>query len=313
MVNAEGRNRMNFHGIIPPIVTLFDEAGNLDLVLNKRYIDKLISQNIHGILLLGSSGEFSSLTSEERKLYIREIIRHINGRVPVMVGVGHTALKEVLELTSYAEEQGADGVLVVNPYYWKLSDEQLYRFYSSVAEHTNLQVFIYNIPQLTGQNLSVELIKMLAEAHSNITGIKETVSDFGHIRQVLTEIQKVRSDFLVFSAFDEHLLPAQMIGAAGSINGSATFAPEISVDLYTSYQKGDLAEAQKNHQLISKLMDVYTFSPTFFTAMKEAVHHRWFNVPAGHRAPCDVFPADLRENVATLIRKVQVSSSVPRG
>ncbi|MEH7237582.1 dihydrodipicolinate synthase family protein [Bacillus sp. JJ1562] len=303
---------MKFHGIIPPIVTLFDEAGNIDLDLNKRYIDELISLNIHGILLLGSSGEFSSLTSEERKLYIREMIKHINGRVPVMVGVGHTALKEVHELTSYSEAQGADGVLVVNPFYWKLTDEQLYRFYSNVAENTELQVYIYNIPLLTGQNLSIELIKKLAESYSNIAGIKETVSDLGHIRQVIKETKKVRSDFQVFSAFDDHLLPAQMIGAAGSINGCSAFAPEISVDLYTSYQKGDFAVAQKKHQLITELMDVYTYCPTFFTQMKEAVHQRWFNIPAGHRAPCDVFPADLRDNVAGLIKKIQVSCAMPR-
>lgn len=301
---------MNFHGIIPPVVTLFDETGNLDIPLNRSYIDLLISKSIDGILLMGSSGEFSSLTTEERKLYVREMIKHINGRVPVMVGVGHTSLKEVLELTSYAEEHGANGVLVVNPYYWKLSDEQLYRHFSSVANHTNLQVFIYNIPLLTGQNLSIELIKKLAEDHSNITGIKETVSDFGHLRQVLEEVKNVRSDFRVFSAFDEHLLPAQMIGAAGSINGSAVFMPEISVDLYESYQKGDLAEAQKYHQVISKLMDLYNYGPTFFTAMKEAVHQRWFDVPAGHRSPCDVYPADLSDKVAALLKILDMKEGV---
>ncbi len=307
---SRGGERMSFHGIIPPVVTLFDEAGNLDLELNRRYLDKLISQNIHGILLMGSSGEFSSLSIEERKLYVREMIKHIRGRVKVMVGVGHTALKEVLELTAYAEELGADGVLVVSPYYWKLTDEQLYRFYSTVASHTELHVFIYNIPQLTGQNLPVELIVNLAKKHSNISGIKETVGDFGHIRQVIKEVKKVRPDFLVFSAFDEHMLPAQMIGTAGSINGSAVFAPEISVDLYEAYQKGDLAEAQRNHRLISKLMDVYSYCPTFFTTMKEAVHMRWFDTAAGHRVPFDVYPSNLRENVRNLLKTIETKEGV---
>ncbi|KAF0818948.1 MULTISPECIES: dihydrodipicolinate synthase family protein [unclassified Cytobacillus] len=301
---------MSFHGIIPPVVTLFDEAGNLDLELNRRYLDKLISQNIHGILLMGSSGEFSSLSIEERKLYVREMIKHIHGRVKVMVGVGHTALKEVLELTSYAEELGADGVLVVSPYYWKLSDDQLYRFYSTVASRTELPVFIYNIPQLTGQNLPVELIIKLAKDYQNISGIKETVGDFGHIRQVMTEVKKVRPDFLVFSAFDEHMLPALMIGAAGSINGSAVFAPEVSVDLYESYQRGDLAKAQSSHLQISSLMDVYTYCPTFFTSMKEAVHQRWFDTAAGHRAPFDVYPANLRENVRNLLKIIETKEGV---
>jgi 2-dehydro-3-deoxy-D-pentonate aldolase len=301
---------MSFHGIIPPVVTLFDEAGNLDLELNKRYIDELISRNIHGILLMGSSGEFSSLTTEERKLYVREMIKHINGRVKVMVGVGHTVLKEVLELTAYTEELGGDGVLVVSPYYWKLTDEQLFRFYSIIAGHTQLQVFIYNIPQLTGQSLPIELIKKIAGNFSNISGIKETVNDFGHIREVLTEVKNVRDDFLVFSAFDDHLLPAQMIGATGSINGSAVFFPEVSVALYESYQNGDFHEAQRNHRLLSDLMNVYSFSPAFFTTMKEAVHQRWFDSAAGHRAPFDLYPESLRGNVKNMLKTIQKNEGI---
>lgn len=296
---------MDFHGIIPPVVTLFDQAGELDIDLNKRYLEELISRDIDGLLLMGSSGEFSSLTSDERKRYVEEMLAHIAGRVPVMVGVGHTSLKEVLELAKHAEKHGADGILAVNPYYWKLSEEQLFKFFSTVASQTAMQVFIYNIPLLTGQNLSVPLIKRLAEAHPNIAGVKETVSDFGHLRQVIEELSAVRPDFKVFSAYDEHLLPAQMIGAAGSINGSAVFLPEISVDLYQAYQNGDLQEAEKNHRLLSKLMEIYTFSPTFFSAMKEAVHLRWFDKPAGHRAPCDIIPADLQGNVAKLLNKIE--------
>lgn len=127
---------------------------------------------------------------------------------------------------------------------------------------------------------------------------------------MLTAVKKVRPDFLVFSAFDEHLLPAQMIGASGSINGSAVFAPEISVDLYEAYQRGDLAEAQRNHQQISKLMDVYTYCPTFFTSMKEAVHLRWFDIAAGHRAPFDVYPGDLREKVRNLLNTIETKEGV---
>ncbi|CAH0343840.1 dihydrodipicolinate synthase family protein [Bacillus sp. CECT 9360] len=301
---------MKFHGIIPPVVTLFDEAGNLDLDLNRKYMDRLIEHGIHGVLLMGSSGEFTSLTIEERKLYIREMIKHINKRIPVLVGVGHTALKEVLELCSYAEEQGADGVLAVNPYYWKLSDEQLYRFYSIIAEHTDLPVLLYNIPSFTGQSLSVELTKDLALNYRNICGIKETVSEFSHIREIITELKKVREDFMVFSAFDEHLLPAQMIGAAGSINGSAVFAPEISVSLYEAYQENNLGKSEQYHKQLSQLMDLYTYCPSFFTTMKEAVHQRWFTVRSGHRAPFDVFPKDLSEKVESLLKNINLKEGV---
>lgn len=293
---------MTFHGIIPPVVTLFDEAGNLDLALNRKYLNELLNHHVHGILLMGSSGEFSSLSINERKLYVEEMIKTINKRVPVLVGIGHTSLQEVLDLSRHAEDQGADGVLVVNPYYWKSSEEQLYHFFSSVATNTKLPVLLYNIPSLTGQSLSVDLVKKLAANHVNICGIKETISDFGHIRETITEVSKVREDFMVFSAFDEHLLPALMIGSAGSINGSAVFAPEISVALYDSYKHRNLVEAEKNHKILSKLMDVYTICPTFFTTMKEAVHQRWFTEKIGHRAPYDVYPPDLSERVSFLLK-----------
>ncbi|MER2090957.1 MAG: dihydrodipicolinate synthase family protein [Sporosarcina sp.] len=296
---------MKFRGIIPPVVTLFDETGELDLDLNRRYLDELLNHPIHGILLAGSSGEFSSLTMAERKLYVSEMIKSINKRVPVLVGIGQTALKDVLDLCSHAEENGADGVLAVNPYYWKLSDEQLYNYYSTIAESTKLPVILYNIPSLTGQSLSVNLVKKLATNYLNIYGIKETVSELGQIREMITQVKEVREDFMVFSAFDEHLLPALMIGSAGSINGSSVFAPEVSVNLFEAYQQGNLAEAEIEHKMLSLLMDIYTMGPAFFTAMKEAVHQRWLPEKAGHRAPFDVYPENLSVQVSTLLKLIE--------
>ena len=303
---------MKFQGIIPPVVTLFDSNGELDLDLNRAYLEELLQHDIHGILLTGSSGEFTSLTIEERKLYVAEMIKSINKRVPVLVGIGHTALKEVNDLCSHAEEHGADGVLAVNPYYWPLTDDQLYRYYSSIAENTELPVILYNIPSLSGQSLSVDLVKRLVMNHLNICGIKETVSEIGHIREMITELSKVKEDFMVFSAFDEHLLPALMIGAAGSINGSSVFAPEISVGLYEEYQSGNLVEAEKLHKKLSELMGIYTICPSFFTSMKEAVHQRWMKEKAGHRAPFDVYPTDLSEKVASLLSIIHKEKLVER-
>ncbi|MGE6375940.1 dihydrodipicolinate synthase family protein [Peribacillus muralis] len=303
---------MKFHGIIPPVVTLFDATGEIDLDLNRRYLSELLKHEVQGVLLAGSSGEFSSLTIEERKLYVAEMLQYINKRVPVLIGVGHTSLKEVLELCTHAKEHGADGVLAVNPYYRSLSSEQLYRFFSIIAEHADLPVILYNIPSLTGQSLSTELVKKLAARHRNILGIKETVSEIGHIREMITEVNKVRDDFMVFTAFDEHVLPGLMIGAAGSINGSSVFAPEISVGLYEAYRFGNLTEAENKHRLLSQLMEIYTLCPTFFTSMKEAVHQRWFNEEAGHRASFDIYPTNLSEKVSSLLKIIYTEEGMKK-
>jgi 4-hydroxy-tetrahydrodipicolinate synthase len=299
-------NAFKFNGIFPPVVTLLDQNGEIDYELNKRYLDHLISSGVHGLILLGSSGEFSSLTLQERKSYVKEMVSHVSGRVPVIVGVGNTVLKEVLELVTLCDALGANGVMAVNPYYWKLSDDQLLRYYSTIADHTKMPILLYNIPSFTGQALSIELVAKLASEYENICGIKETVAEIGHIREMIFALNEVRDDFMVFSAFDEHMLPALTIGSAGSINGSAVFAPELSVGLYESYKRGDFEAAQQYHYKLSIAMEIYSYSQSYFTSMKEAVHHRWFSVDAGHRAPFDVFPDELKGKVEKLLQKLQI-------
>lgn len=299
---------MKFKGIIPPVVTLFGEDGQIDMELNRRYIDELIDRGVHGILLLGSSGEFACLTLEERKQYVTEMIKHINHRVPVLVGAGHTAMPEVLELVDISEKAGADGFLVVNPYYWHLTENQLYHYFAMIARRTSLPVLLYNIPQYTGQLIPINVMKKLALDFPNIQGVKETVIDIGHIRDVILEVVPEREDFMVFAAFDDHLLPALFMGAVGSINSIASFIPELPVGIYEAYQRGDYEKARELHQQICSIMELYSYCTTNFTSIKEAVHMRWFSSkPAIHRAPFDVFPEDLQEKVKKILDKVFVT------
>lgn len=298
---------MKLKGIIPPVVTLFDDNDQIDLELNKRYLDHLIDSGIHGLLLLGSSGEFACLTLSERKSYVESMTKHVNHRVPVLVGVGHTSMKDVFEMITCAEEAGADGLLIVNPYYWRLSEEQLYNYYALIAEKTDLPIFLYNIPQYSGQLLSTELMIKLAADYENIQGVKETVSNIGHIGEVIREMEKVGRDFTIFSAFDDHLLPALMLGSAGSINSCASFAPEISVGLYEAYQRHDYEQAEQLHKQLSYLMEFYEYCPTNFTSIKEAVHQRWFSsVQANHRAPFNAIPTKLKGKMTKLLMDINL-------
>ncbi len=273
-------------GIIPPIVTLFDKNGEIDSSLNKKMIDHIIDGGVHGILLLGSSGEFPFLSLKEKKSYIAEMISHINNRVPVMCGVGGTVLKEIIQLAVHATDLGAKGVMVVNHYYWNMTNEQMIEFYSEISKSVPNDIYLYNIPQLTGQEIPIEVIKELVERFSNIKGIKETVPNIGRIRSVIEQISNNYSGFNVYCAFDEHILDTQILGAAGSINGTSVFLPEISVQLYNAIQKKDFSKIEVLHLKISKLMDIYSWHPSFFLTMKEAVHLRWFpDREVGYRKP----------------------------
>ncbi|WP_153723012.1 dihydrodipicolinate synthase family protein [Sporosarcina cascadiensis] len=273
-------------GIISPVVTLLKEDGQIDICKNKKMIDKLIERGVHGIVLLGSSGEFPHFSMEEKKDYLKEILPYIGRRIPVLVGTGGTVIEETINLSKFAEELGAEGVLVVNPFYWETSDEQMYTYFRDVAESLSIDLYLYNIPQLTGQEIPINVVKRLSRELKNIRGIKETVSSMARIRLVIDEVARMTDNFHVYSAFDEHLLDAQLSGASGSINGSSVFLPEVSVDLYNAVQKEDFTEIKSNHLILCELMNIYSLHPSFFLTMKLAVHERWFrDNPVGYRKP----------------------------
>ena len=143
-----------FRGLMPAMVTPFDERGEVDLGAAEAVVERFTEAGVDGISPLGSTGEFSHLTADERKRFAEEVTRMIAGRVPVVVGVGAAGTKEMVELARHAEGVGADAVLVVSPFYWKIGEEALFRHFEAVAEAVGIPVVIYNLPMLTGIDLS---------------------------------------------------------------------------------------------------------------------------------------------------------------
>ncbi|MFS0824623.1 dihydrodipicolinate synthase family protein [Bacillus sp. 1P02SD] len=295
------RESRKFHGVISPVVTLFNEDGDFNWEANKQLTDFLINKGVHGILYMGSTGEFSSLSIEMRKQFIAEMIPYVNNRVPVLIGTGTSSLADTIELSLHAQECGADGVLVVSPYYWKFTEDQLYDYFTSVSKSLNISVLIYNIPMLTGQSLSPQLIARLAENRENIVGIKDTIDSLGHIRKLILETKKKREDFAVFAAFDDLVLPALQIGAAGSINGTSVFAPEQSVNLYNCFKSGKLQEALTYHQKINSFMSIYELSDPLFIAIKETVNQTILGYKTANLPPALAEETTLNQKVETFI------------
>jgi 4-hydroxy-tetrahydrodipicolinate synthase len=160
------------------MVTPFDERGEVDLGATEAVIERFIEAGVSGISPLGSTGEASHLTADERKRFAEEIVRIVGGRVPLVVGVGATGTRETVELARHAEEVGTDAVLVVSPFYWKFGEEGLFQHFATVAESVDIPVMIYNLPMLTGIDLSLSLIGSLAGEYPNVVGIKDTVTEF---------------------------------------------------------------------------------------------------------------------------------------
>src|SRR5215210_2548125 len=142
-----------FSGLMPAMVTPFDKQGHVDFRAAEAVVERFIAAGVSGISPLGSTGEFSHLLAEERKRFVEELVGIVDGRVPLVVGVGAAGTKEMVELARHAENAGADAVLVVSPFYWKVGEEALFKHFATESESVHLDVLAYTPPLLTGTGL----------------------------------------------------------------------------------------------------------------------------------------------------------------
>jgi 4-hydroxy-tetrahydrodipicolinate synthase len=272
-------------GVIPPVPTIFDTREQFDPQGMGRLIDRLLTSEVNGFLFLGSAGEFATLPHEQRKIIAKFCVERVAGKKPVIVGAASCSTQEVIDLAQHAGSIGANAVIVVNPYYAKLSEERLYRHYRQIAENSPLPVLLYNFPILTGQDLSIGLVDRLATDCPNIVGIKDTVDCMSHIRRLVFEVKGKRPDFMVFSGFDEYMLDTLMIGGDGVIPATSNFAPEITCGIYRAFREKDLGAAQNLLKRLAILSHMYSIDVPFTGVIKEAIRLRGLDIPTAARSP----------------------------
>jgi 4-hydroxy-tetrahydrodipicolinate synthase len=296
-----------FDGLMPAMVTPFNKRGELDLEATQAVVERFIGAGVGGISPLGSTGEATHLTSEERKRFAEEVVRIVGGRVPLVVGVGTSGTRETVELARHAEGAGADAALVVSPSYWKVGEEALFRHFATVAGSVDIPIFIYNLPMLTGVDLSPSLVARLADECANVVGIKDTVTVYAHTVGVLQEVKAERPDFTVLSGWEDLILPALLAGADGSICAFANVAPELFVDLVRLVKNGDLDRAAELHRRVLKLVTLGAHSDPAIGAIKLAMNILGVPISPAVRGPA--LPADegAREDVEAVLKEVGLS------
>ncbi|MDQ0338257.1 4-hydroxy-tetrahydrodipicolinate synthase [Caldalkalibacillus uzonensis] len=295
-----------FKGIIPPVPTIVNEQGQLDEAGMKKLVDYLIEGGVHGLLMLGTSGEFSQMSFEQRKQVAEFVVRYVDQRVPVMIGTGSPSTREAIELSRHAEQIGADGALVINPYYWPLAEDHLYAHYASIAEAVSFPVLVYNFPLLTGQDITPDFLYRLAMDYENIMGVKETLDTAGHYREIIVKIKQKRPEFAVFSAYDDHLLNTLALGGDGSIPGSANFAPEITVGLYEAFQAGDYDKALQLHRRLALLMEMYKLDVPFVNVLKEAIRLMGLEISTAVLPPARPLSEEKREQLKQMLQAAEL-------
>ncbi|RDT55062.1 dihydrodipicolinate synthase family protein [Escherichia coli] len=260
-----------FRGIIPPVSSTFDNDGNIDKTAMKAVADYLIGKGVDGLFYLGTGGEFSQMNTSQRMALAEAAVAAADKRVPVLIGVGSPSTDEAVKLAQHAEACGADGVVAINPYYWKVAPRNLDDYYHRIARSVSLPVIIYNFPDLTGQDLTPETVKRLVLQNDNIVGIKDTIDSVGHLRTMINTVKAVRPDFSVFCGYDDHLLNTLLLGGDGSITASANFAPELSIGIYRAWQENDLATAATLNKKLLQLPSIYALETPFVSLIKYAM------------------------------------------
>lgn len=228
---------MSFRGIIPPVATPMQANEDLDLPRLKWFLDHLIQNGVHGIFVLGTNSEFYALDEKEKQEVIATAVSHVNRRVPVFAGTGAETTREAIRLTKMAEREKVDGVSVITPYFLLPSQQEIFDHYRRIAESTSLPIMLYNNPGTCGGvKIDVETVARLAEI-SNIVGIKDSSGDLQNTNEL---IRVVPDRFAVLMGRDTLIFPALMFGARGAVPATGNIAPQLLVEIYEKFQKGDI-------------------------------------------------------------------------
>ena len=254
-----------FKGAIVAIVTPF-KKGKVDEASLRKLIDFQIKNGTDGIVPCGTTGESSTLSHEEHDKVIEIAIDAVNKRVPVIAGTGSNSTAEAIRLTRHAYKAGADGALMVAPYYNRPTQEGLYQHYKAVAEAVPIPIIIYNIPGRTGVNINPDTLARLAKI-KNIVGVKEAS---GSIKQMSDVISLCGPNFDVLSGDDLFTLPLMSMGGHGVISVISNVAPMDMAGLVDAFAAGDLKKAQALHFKMSGLIDAL-FLETNPTPVKAAL------------------------------------------
>lgn len=237
-----------FKGSMVAIVTPFRD-GKFDEETYSDLIEWHIEQGTDGIVPCGTTGEASTLDFDEHYRVIEVAVKTANRRIPVIAGTGANSTEEAITLTKKAKELGADGALLVTPYYNKPTQEGLYRHYKVVAEEVDIPIVLYNVPGRTAVNLLPPTIARLAEIE-NIVGIKEATGD---MKQV-SELMRLCGDRItVVSGDDFTTLPLLALGGEGTISVAANIAPADVAEMYDAWVGGDIEKARKIHYRLEPL------------------------------------------------------------
>lgn len=238
-------------GVVVAHLTPFNPDGGVDHETLKKYVEFLIAKGVNGLFVCGTTAEAQLLTLEERKRILETIMAVAEGKMTIVAHCGTMNLPDTRDLLHHARSCGADGGGIVTPFYYRYSQEELYEYYATLArEFPDFPLYLYNIPGLTGNDLAVSTVSRLRSAFPNIVGLKDSSGNFTTISGYLLALPKT---FRLIAGYDRAILPALVLGGAGTVTGPGGVIPEPFVNLWKAWRKGNLQEAARFQEEVTTI------------------------------------------------------------
>ena len=290
---------LSLEGVIPPTVTAFDEDESVDHETTGDHARFVVDRGVDAVFPLGTNGEFAMLTDEERTGVIESVVEEVGGDVPVIAGVGAPSTYRTVENARRAAEVGADGVVVVTPYYYPLDGEGAVSHYRRVAEAIDAPVYVYHIPGRTGNALTLDTLAEIASIEG-VAGLKDSSKDVPWLGQAIA----ANPELTVLAGSDSLQFVGRALGCTGGVSAVANALPEIVVELHEAYDAGERDRARAIQEELYEIRGVFK-SGSYMAGVKSALSLRGFD--AGPlRAPLRRMSEKEEQDLETRLQDLEV-------
>jgi 4-hydroxy-tetrahydrodipicolinate synthase len=282
---------------IAPTLTALHNSNEIDVESCLKLYQYLIENGMDGLAVFGTSGEFPHLPLTEKKKLIKAASPVIRNRAEYVVGTGSMDIRETIELSNFALENGADSVIIISPFYYGLSDDSIFNYYSKAAEEIKGNMYLYNFPDRTSYSIKPQTVLALARKHHNIIGIKDTVPDMGHTVDIIKAVKPEFPDFQIFCAYDNNFAYTVLSGGNGCVGILPNIAPKLFANWAKAAREKDfdmLAEWQKK---VDRMMDILWFHSPFLATTKAVLSDKGIFAKDTMTFPFLSYPDNKREEL----------------
>lgn len=292
---------------LTPVITVFQkDSNNIDIPGCRRVYDRLVENGVSGLVFMGSTGEFFSMNMDMQKQVIDLATEYAARGVRVLVGVSRMTPQETIELANYAYSRGIREVMIVSPYYFKLTDRNLEAYYDEVASATLANIFIYNFPERTVHDMSPELTLRLVRKHKNIVGYKDTTTNMSHTSALLRTILPEFPDFQVYNGYEDNFIHTMLSGGAGCIGGLSNLMPRQCADLVKAVEDRDFEKMIKLQEYIDDAMAIYAIADPFIPTAKRGLQLQGLGISDTCVEPFRTLDDEQEKTLRTIMERLHI-------